>query len=279
VSVILGFERITRKWTPLRTFAGIAVESALDAVKQGDVDVAPYFSKLLYLLPFAPLSVEKVLTYSLIKASRGYIEKNPSLYEVHVSEVPGFEPDEVDKVKVAFEFLHGLDIAELIPPDRIKLKSEVINAIVEPVAPYLATKIDLSRVDLSRSSYPYRVVSGISSLYVMHKSDRLPTSFTIMMGLLSPTAWVRRDGKVDRKTTIERDEWEKARSNMSMLRRLRNKFDLEYFRTIGLLHENNIVVAIYPRAIEIVGTFVDKVIVPVYERYYRLRRVVKRARS
>jgi hypothetical protein len=278
MSVILGFERITGKWTPLRRFAGITVESALDAVKQGVVDVASYFSKLLYLLPFAPLSVEKVLTYSLIKASRGYIEKNPSLYEIHASEVPGFEPDEVDKVKAAFEFLHGLDIAELIPPDRIKLKPEVINAIVEPVAPYLATKVNLSRVDLSKSSYPYRVVSGISSLYVMHKSDRLPTSFTIMMGLLSPTAWVRRDGRVDRKTTIEQDEWEKARNNMSMLRPLRNKFDLEYFRTIGLLHENKIIVATYPSAIEVVGMFVDKVIAPTYERYHRLRRVAVRVR-
>jgi hypothetical protein len=110
----------------------------------------------------------------------------------------------------------------------------------------------------------------MSALYVMHKVNRLPSSFTVMAGLLSPTAHVERDGAVKLKNTIETSEWDLARSQMSRLPPLEDKFDVEYFKAVGFLHENKIIVRAYP--IEASGAFVDMVIAPAYERYYKLKR-------
>jgi hypothetical protein len=277
MSVVLDFKYVTRKWARLRSFAGNVVESSLDVVRGGDIHIAQYFAKLLYFLRFTPTSVEKVLTYSLVKASRGFIEKNPSLYEVVVDEVPGFEPDEIDKVKVAFKSLSELGIAELIRSDRIKLKSSIIDGVIRYVAPYIAKNLNLHEVDVNSTSLPFRVISGVSALYVMHTVNRLPSSFTIMAGLLSPTAKVREDGTVESKTTIGLDEWVSARDHMAKLRPLRDRFDVEYFKAVGFLHENRVIVGTYP--IEVVGSFVEKVIKPAYKRYYTLKRLRARVRG
>jgi hypothetical protein len=279
MSVALDFSYITRKWAPLRRFAEKVVESALDAVKGGRIDVAQYFAKLLYFLPFAPMSVEKVLIYSLAKAGRGYIEKDPSLYEVVANEVPDFEPDEIDKVKAAFEFLNELGIVELVSPDKIKLKLDTIKGTVEHIAFYLARDLNLRDIDLDAVSYPCKVISGMNALYVMHKVNRFPSSFTIMTGLLSPTAHVKKDGTIELKTTIELNEWTLARNQMSKLRTLKDRFDVEYFKAVGFLHENRAIVKTYP--IEVVGTLVDMVIAPAYDRYYKLtrERIISRMRK
>jgi hypothetical protein len=266
----LDFIHITRKWAPLRRFAEKVIESALDAVKEGHIDVAQYFAKLLYFLPFAPMSIEKVLIYSLTKASHGYREKDPSLYEVTANEIPEFEPDEIDKVKDAFESLSKLGIAELISYDKIRLKFNVITGIIEPIVNYLAEDLNLREVDLDAISYPYKVISGINALYVINKVNRLPSSFTIMTGLLSPTAYVKKDGTVELKTTIGLDEWNLAKKQISKIHTLKDKFDIEYFKAIGFLHENRIIVRTYP--IEVLGTIVNMVIAPAYDRCYKLRR-------
>jgi len=278
VSVALNFERITRKWASLRRFAGLVVESAFDAFKQGHVDVAPYFAKLLYFLPFASRSLEKVLLYSLAKASYGFIEKDIRFYEISVDEVPNFDPDERDKVKTAFESMHDLDLAEIISPNKIRLKLSVVNELVRYIAPYVTENIHLQDVNTEAISYPYRMISGVSSIYVMCKGGRLPSSFTIMTGLVSPTAYVKRSGTVERKSTISPSEWSQARSSMSSLRPLKDKFDIEYFKAIGVLYENKIIVKSYP--IEVSGTMIDLVIAPAYYRYYTLmrQRRISRAR-
>ncbi|MCC6014366.1 MAG: hypothetical protein LM564_01515 [Desulfurococcaceae archaeon] len=279
LSIALDFRRITRKWNPLRGFAGRVVESALESIRGGQIHIAQYFAKLLYFLPFTPASLEKVLLYSLAKASKGFVEKNPSLYEVKALEVPGFEPDEVDKVGDAFQALSKLGIAELVAFDKIKLRPEVIDKLIEPIAFYLAKQINLRDIEPDTAAYPYKVTSGLSSLYVMHRVGRLPSSFTIMAGLLSPVAWIRRDGKVERKTTIDRVDWTIARDNMSKLRPLRDRFEVEYFKAVGFLYENNIIIRTYP-SIEIPGSLVDAVIVPAYREYYRSRiRPVQRVRK
>ncbi len=280
VSTVLDFERITRKWASLRRFAGLAVESALNAIEQGHVDVAPYFAKLLYFLPFASRSLEKVLTYSFIKAVYGYAKKDMRYFEISVGEIPGFDPDERDKIKAAFESMRDIGLAEIVSPDKIKLKMDLSTTakIFRPVAPYIVGNITPQNIDLEALSYPYRVVSGVSSLYVMFKGGRLPSSFTLMMGLISPTVWVKRGGVVERKNTVEPDEWSKARAQMSKLRPLRDKFDVEYFKAIGVLHENKIIVRSYP--IEVSGDMIDLVIAPTYHRYYTLlrQRRITRAR-
>jgi hypothetical protein len=270
----LEFIRITRKWSSLRAFAGNAVEVALGNVRGGQIQVAQYFAKLLYFLRFAPMSVEKVLLYSMAKASKGYVEKNPSLYEVVANEVPEFEPDEIDKVRAAFKSLSQLGIAELIAPDTIKLRPEVIDDVIKPIAFYLAKNINLKEIDFNAASYPYRVISGVSALYVMHETNRLPRSFTIMAGLLSPVAYVERGGTIKSKFTIELNEWAQARNQMRILRPLKEGFDVEYFKAVGFLHENRIVTSTYP-AIEVAGTFVNYVMVPAYKMYYE-RRLVRR---
>lgn len=271
MSVIIGFEHITRKWTPLRRFAGYAVDSAVDAVKQGNFDVATYFAKFVYFLPFASRSLEKVLTYAMIKVTHAYVRKDPSLCEISVNEVPGFEPDEVDNVKTAFESLNEMGLADLISPDKIKLQMDSgLMSILKPIANYITDNISLQNIDLDAVSYPYRVVSGVSSLYVMQRGGRLPSSFTIMIGLVSPVAWVKRDGTVEWKSTIEPDEWSKARSNMSRIRVLKDKFDVEYFKALGIMHENKVITRTYPR--EVSGDMISYVVRPTYYRYYTLVR-------
>jgi hypothetical protein len=275
----LNFTHITRKWTPLRAFAGTTIEVALDAIRGGKIYIAQYFAKLLYFLKFAPTSIEKVLLYSLAKASKGYVEKDPSLYEISASEIPGFEPDEMDKVKMAFKSLSRLGVAKLVTPDTIKLEQEVVDKIVEPIAHYIAKDINLRDVDPDAASYPYKIISGVSALFVMYEINRLPRSFTIMAGLLSPVAHVDR-GIVRSKSTIELNEWVQARNQMRKLRPLRDRFDVEYFKAIGFLYENRIITASYP-VIEVAGSFVDYVVVPAYKVYYerRLTRRIMRARK
>ena len=272
MSIILGFERITRKWASLRRFAGLAVESALDAIEQGHVNVAPYFAKLLYFLPFASRSLEKALTYSFIKAIYGYAKKDMSYFEVSVDEIPGFDPDERDKIKAAFESMRDIGLAEIVAPDKIKLKMDLSRAakIFRPIMSYVVGNIAPQNIDLEALSYPYRVISGVSSLYVMYKGGRLPSSFTLMTGLISPTAYVKKGGVVERKNTIEPDEWNKARMHMAKLRPFRDKFDVEYFKAIGVLYENKIIVRSYP--IEVSGDMIDLVVAPAYHHYYTLLR-------
>lgn len=272
MSATLGFERVTRKWASLRRFASLAVEGALGAIEQGHVDVAPYFAKLIYFLPFASRSLEKVLIYSLVKAVYGYAKKDASYFEVTADEVPGFEPDERDKVRAAFESMRDLGLADVVAPNRIRLRVDQsgLGRVVKPVAPYVIGNITPQNIDVEAISYPYRVVSGVSSLYVMYRGGRLPSSFTIMMGLVSPVARVKGDGTVERKNTIEPGEWSTARTNMAKLRPLRDKFDVEYFKAIGVLHENKVIVRSYP--IEVSGDMIDLVVAPTYKRYYTLLR-------
>jgi len=261
---------VTKKWASLRRFAGYVVDSALDAVKRGHIEIAPHFSNWIYFLPFSPRSLEKVLFYTSVKASYGFMKKDPSYYEITVDEVPGFDSDEIDKVKMAFESMHDLGLAEITSPEKIRLKTDIVNDIIRYVAPYVIRDIDLRDIELEAISYPYRVVSGINSLYVMNKGGRLPSSFTISSGLISPTAYVNKKGIVERKTTISLDEWSTARAHMSGLRVLKDKFDVEYFKAIGMLYVNRVIVKSYP--MEISGTIVDLVIAPAYYRYYTLMR-------
>ena len=272
MSVALNFERITRKWSSLRRFAGLSVETALNAVKKGYVDVTSYFAKLLYFLPFASRSLEKVLTYSLIKAVYGYAKKDTNYFEVTVDEIPEFEPDEKDKVKTAFETLRDLGLAEIVSPEEIRLKIEAggLIEVIKPLVPYVTGNITPQNIEPDPFSSPYRVVSGVSSLYVMYKGGRLPSCFSIMMGLLSPIAYVKKDGTIVEKNTIDLNDWNTARMNMAMLKRLRDKFYVEYFKAIGILHENKIIVRAYP--IEVSGNMIDFVIRPTYYRYYTLMR-------
>jgi len=270
MSALINFERITRKWASLRRFAGYTIEAALDAVREGHVDVASYFAKLIYFLPFASRSLEKVLLYTLVKASYGFVNRDAKFYEVSVDEVPGFDPDERDNIKSAFESMQELGLADIASPEKAKLRTDVVNELVRYIAPFVVGNISYRSVDIDALSYPYRVVSGISSLYVMQKGGRLPSSYTVMMGLLSPLAEVRRDGGVVTKTTIDLNEWNTARKQMSGLRPLRDKFDVEYFKAVGILYENRIIVRSYP--IEVSGTIVNLVIAPAYHRYYTMVR-------
>jgi len=267
---MLDYTRITSKWASLRRFAGLNVEAALDSIRQGHVDVAQFFSKLTYFLPFASRSLEKVLLYSLVKASYGFMNKDPSYYEITVDEVPEFAPDEKEKVRSAFESTVELGLADVVSPIKIRIKPEFVNDIVRYIAPYVTRDIKLRDIDLEAYSYPYRLVSGVSSLYVMYKGGRLPSSYTVLSGLLSPTAHVTRKGDVEVKTTIDSNEWVQARVNMSSLKRLKDKFDIEYFKAIGVMHENRIIVRAYP--MEVSGMLVDRVVAPAYERYYTLMR-------
>jgi len=264
----IDFRHITRKWASLRRFAGLAVESALGSIEQGYVDVASYFAKLMYFLPFASRSLEKVLMYSFVKAAHGYEKKEASYFEVTIEEIP----DEEDKVRVAFESMRDLGLAEVIAPDRIRLKVDqnTLNKVIKPIAPYVMDSKTLQNIDLEAVPYPYRVVSGVSSLYVMYRSGRLPRSFTIMMGLVSPVIRVKRDGTVERKNTIEQEEWNEARENIAKLKPFRDKFYIEFFKAIGVLYENKIIVRPFP--VEVSGNMIDLVIAPTYERYYTLLR-------
>lgn len=271
VPVVINFNRITIKWASLRRFAGITVDSAVDAIKQGNFHVATYFAKILYFLPFAPRSLEKILTYAMVKLAYAYIRKDPNLCEITVNEVPGFEPDETDNVKAVFESINEIGLASLVSPDKIRFQLDTgLVSIIKPVAGYVTDNISLQNIDLESMSYPYRVVSGISSLYAMQKSNRLPSAFTVMMGLVSPVAWVEKDGTIGRKNTIEPEEWDKARSNMSRIKKVKERFGVEYFKAIGIMYENKVITKVYP--IEVSGDMIDYVIIPTYYRYYTLMR-------
>jgi len=273
--VKLSFEYIVRKWASLRRFAGYTVDAALEAVMQGHVNIASYYARLIYLLPFASKSLERVLVYSLIKASRGYLERDTKYYEIAADEVR----EERSRVEQAFEAIaRDLGLGEVIPPDiahpvpRLKLKPDIVNSIVRPIAPFLARSLDLKDIaslDLGAFTYPYRVVSGVSSLYAMQKGGRLPKPYTVATGLLSPLARIE-NGEVVAKYAIELEEWDKARDVMSQLRPLRDRFDIDYFIAVGILYENGIITKAY--TLEVSGPFVELVIKPVYQRYYTLKR-------
>jgi len=266
----MNFMTVTRKYAPLRRFAGKAVEVALEAVKDGKVEIAQYFAKLLYFLPFTSRSVEKVLTYAVIKSSKD--PQDPAMYEININEIPDFDPDERDKVAQAFKSLCELGIAEAVGVDRIKLRVDVVNNVVRPIAPFIAENIsELKKINIEDVPYVTKTVSGISALYIMYKANRLPTSFTIMMGLLSPTAWVEKNGKVNRKTTISYNEWLTVKRNMASLKPLKYKFEVEYFKAIGFMHENRIIIGSYP-SFEVIGSVVDLVVAPAFKRLYDLRR-------
>ena len=275
----IDFKTIVRKYAPLRRFAGEAVEATLEVVKGGRVEVAQYFAKLLYFLPFTSRGVEKVLTYAILKAGKDPL--NPAMYEVSIDEVPDFEPDERAKVAQAFKSLCDLGMAEAVGVDRIKLRVEVIDNVVRPIAPFIAENIsELKKTSVEEVPYVTKTISGISALYVMYRDNRLPTCFKIMLGLLSPTAWVEKDGTINRKTTISYDEWLTAKRSMASLKPLRDKFEVEYFKAVGFMHENRIIIGSYP-SFEVVGSVVDLVVAPAYKRLYDLRRqrVAARARK
>jgi len=270
IKAVLTYERIVKKWTRLRRFAGCTIDAALASTKKGHTEVASYFTKLIYLLPFSPKSLEKVLLYSLVKASHGFVKKETSYYEISTYEIPGFDPDEKDKIRSAYESMQDLNLADIISPDKIRLKIEVVNELVKPIASYVAAKIEFRDLNPEAFSYPYNVISGISSLYVMQKEGRLPRSYTVMTGLLAPLCRVLNNGKIDKKSTITAEEWEEARQRMSKIKLLKNIFDVEYFHAIGVLYGNKIITRSYP--LEVSGTFVEHVIAPAYERYYTLTR-------
>lgn len=266
---MLDFRSITRKWTSLRRFAGLTVECALESVKQGKVDVASFYSKLLYFLPFSPRSLEKVLSYVLIRASRGYVEKNPSYYTIRVDDVP-IDPDEKDDVRTAFGSLINLGIANAAGADAISLRSSIVDDIVRCIAYFITEEIQPMDVEPERTARPYRIVSGISSLYVMHKGNRLPKCYTVLAGLTSPVVKINRGENITVKSTIEAGEWREARNRMSRIKVLRAGFDVEYFKAIGLMIENEVITRTYP--MEISGYFIDNVVKPAYQQYYNLLR-------
>jgi len=280
LSVYVDYRYIDKRWVSLRRFAGITVDVALEAVVQGHVDVSSFFARLIYFLPFTSKSLEKVLVYSLAKASYGFLKKDMNLYEISEDEVPGFEPDEVDNVRSAFKSMEDLRLADVITPSKIRLKPDVINELIRHVAVYVAEKVDfksLAGFESDAFSYPYKVVSGISSLYVMQKTSRLPKSYTTMIGLLTPLAYVKRDGTVITKPTIEPTEWSEAKKLIASLRPLRDRFEVEYFKAIGVLYDNKIIVRTYP--LEVSGTFANMVVAPAYRRYYMLKRERKLSRG
>ncbi|MEM2197010.1 MAG: hypothetical protein QW290_08015 [Sulfolobales archaeon] len=256
----------------MRKFSGLTVESAYNSVVAGKIDVAPFYFGLQYLLPGTLRSVGKVLSYALIRASRGYLEKNISLYTVKVSEVPGFDPDERDKVKQAFNSIVKLGLATYISEDSIRINLMRVDSIIRVLAPFI--KIGevqtTSLVFEDEASYPHKVVGGISSLTVMYEGRRLPKPYTIAMGLSSPTGAVDANGKVSIKSTIETRELREAIDNMTRIRQLRNSFEsAHYFEALGFMLGNRIIVNMTPTGIEVRGSFVENVIKPAYELYYK----------
>lgn len=270
--VRVDYKYVTRKWRSLRRFAGLTVEASLDAIKSGKVEVARFYSGLLYFLPFAPRSLEKVLIRGLFKASRGYIMKETNYYTVTVEDIPDFEPDEKDAVLSAFKSIADMGLATISGPTSITFKPEVVNDLVRPLAPYI---IDIMGEkfhpsDVESGSHAYRLVSGISSVYIMYRGNRLPKCYTLLTGLVSPVGRVEANGEVLVKHTIANDEWSEAKSNMSRLKPLKDSFEVEYFKALGVMFENRIVVNVGP--IEISGLFIENAIKPAYERYYTLLR-------
>lgn len=271
----LDFRRIVGKWASLRRFAGLTVECALESVNQGKVDVATFFSKLLYFLPYSPRSLEKVLSYGLIKVSHGYVKKDTSFYTLRVNEIP-FSSEDESSVRMAFESLVELGITDIVDKDTISFRSNIVNDIVKHIAPFIIGKIQPADIALEAASYPYKVISGISSLYVMVRSNKLPRCYTVLAGLVSPVVKID-NGTSLAKSTIEVDEWNEATKRMSQIKMLKNIFVMEYFKALGFMFGNNIVVRTYP--IEVSGFFIENVIKPAYQRYYILLRRRSRGRG
>lgn len=270
---MLDYRYITKKWGRLRRFAGFTISSALDSIKRGEIDIATFFSKLLYFLPYSSRSLEKVLYYGLIRASHGYHKKDPGLYTTSINDIPISDPDEKKSVEENFKFLIDLGVADRANAEAIRFRPNVIDEIVRPIA-HIFSEVSPEDVGPEVTLYPHRVISGISSLYVMYKGGRLPKCYSILTGLVSPIVKVDKNGKVSKKNTIETNEWMESINNMSKIRKLRDRFPAEYFKARGFMEENNIIVRKYP--IEISGHFIENVIVPAYKRYYNL--LLERAR-
>ncbi|MEM1749886.1 MAG: hypothetical protein QW088_03040 [Desulfurococcaceae archaeon] len=254
----------------LRRFAELTVESALNSIKSGYIDTASLYSGLQYQLPGTLRSVEKVFSYALIEASYGYVNKDLDRYKIEVDRVPGFEPYERNKVKWAFESLVKLGIADTVDTNTIRIRPAVIDSMVRILAPFVVkTGIQPTGLTLSDTVYPYRVIRGISSIYVMHRNNKLPKCYIVATGLVSPVGEVDANGRVKTKSTIDRSEWDEARYNMALIKKLRTGFESEhYLKALGFMIENGIIVRTYP--IEILGSFIERVIKPAYEQYYRI---------
>ncbi|MEM4913145.1 MAG: hypothetical protein QW579_02965 [Desulfurococcaceae archaeon] len=272
----IDFRLITKKWSRLRTFAELTVESALNSIKKGHIDTASLFSGLQYQLPGTLRSVEKVFSYALVEASYGYVNKDLNRYKIEVDKVPGFEPHERNKIKWAFESLVKLGIADRVDANTIRIRPEVIDDIVRILAPFIVkTEVEPAKLALINTTYPYKVIRGISSIYVMYQNNKLPKCYVVATGLVSPVGKVDANGKVETKSTIDRSEWEEAKYNMSQIKKLRTSFESEhYLKALGFMIENGIIVRTYP--IEILGSFIERVIKPAYEQYYRVKVVRKR---
>ncbi len=267
----IDFRVVTRKWTRLRRFAELTVESALNSVKSGYIDTASLFSGLQYQLPGTLRSVEKVFSYALIEASYGYVNKELDRYKIEVDKVPGFEPHERDKVIWAFESLVKLGIADRVDTNTIKIRPTAIDSIVRVLAPFVVKEgIQPAGLTPSDTAYPYRIIRGISSIYVMYQNNKLPKCYIVATGLVSPVGEVDVSGRVKTKSTIDKSEWDEARYNMMQIKTLRTGFESEhYLKALGFMIENGIIVRTYP--IEILGSFIERVIKPAYEQYYRIR--------
>ncbi|MEM0285262.1 MAG: hypothetical protein QXU85_06495 [Sulfolobales archaeon] len=272
----IDFRVVTRKWTRLRRFAELTVESALNSVKSGYIDTASLFSGLQYQLPGTLRSVEKVFSYALIEASYGYVNKELDRYKIEVDKVPGFEPHERDKVKWAFESLVNLGIADRVDTNTIRIRPTAIDSIVRVLAPFVVKEgIQPTGLTPSDTAYPYRIIRGVSSIYVMHQNNKLPKCYIVATGLVSPVGEVDASGRVKTKSTIDKSEWDEARYNMIQIKALRTSFESEhYLKALGFMIENGIIVRTYP--IEILGSFIERVVKPAYEQYYRIKVARKR---
>lgn len=270
------FHRVTRSLSSLRRFAGLTVECAFDSIRRGKVDVATYYCKLLYFLPFSPRSLEKVLIFGLIKACCGYVKKDINYYILKVNEI-SVDPDDESSIRASFESLIDLGMAVPTGGDAISLRPEVVNEMVRIIAPYIAEVTSPADIEIESASIPYKIVSGISALYVMHKGNRLPRCYSVLTGLVSPVVRITASGDAVTKSTIDLDEWSEAKKRISRIKTLRDSFQIEYFKAIGLMVENKILVRTYP--MEISGYFIENIIKPAYQHYYNLVRMRRRGRG
>lgn len=276
---LFDYDYVTRRWARLKTFSDYAIEAALDAIMNGKYSVAAYFARTMQLMRFVPASLEVVLVYTLSKAAKAYKANRPNVI-IEAGEVPGFDPDERDRVREAFDIMKRLGLAASISPDKEKIGIDIANNVglhnVVEVFSTFIQGLDVSSLQALGPSltYPQRVVSGLSSLYVFQQVRKLPKGLRVALGLISPVARVLRDGSIDRKNTIERDEWNTALINMSTINQLRDRFFLHYYNAIGILYDNEILARRYP--IEVSGDMIDHVIIPAYGRYYGRARAPKR---
>ena len=277
----LSFVQITSSWNSLKSFSDYAIEAALEAVMSGKLDVAPYFAGTMRLMPFVRTSLETVMVYALWRAAEEY-NANRTRVEIKASEVPGFEKEKASKVKDAFEDMLKLGIVSEISPGKEKAviditKSQALADVVRILAAFFSTRTS-GNFSFEAFGTKYKVVSGMSSLYVLSKSGRLPKGLRVAIGLVSPAVGVDEDGSVDRKGAMKEDDWVKARENMSALRELKDEFYLHYFHAVGILYGNEIVKhGTFP--IKVADEIVDHVLIPAYKNYYGLGRTVRRGES